>query len=140
MSENIETILIERDIHPTSMRILILKSMLGFSHAFSLMDLEAKLETVDKSTISRTINLFREKLLIHSIDDGSGSIKYAVCHHHCDCEISDLHVHFYCFHCHKTFCLEEVSIPQIKIPSGLIPKNINFVIKGFCDDCASYAT
>ena len=75
MSENVEILLQARDIKSTAMRMLILKHMLGFSRAFKLSDLEAVMETVDKSTIFRTITLFHEKQLIHSIDDGSGAIK-----------------------------------------------------------------
>lgn len=140
MSENIEKLLLERDVKPTAMRILILKSMLGFSRAFSLADLETVMETVDKSTIFRTIILFHEKLLIHSIDDGSGAIKYSVCNSNCSCGISDTHAHFYCLHCNKTFCLEKVAVPDINIPDKLIPVSINLVIKGFCENCTKFAT
>ena len=62
--------------------------------AVSLLDLETLLDTVDKSTISRTIALFLSHHLIHSIDDGSGSLKYAVCDNSCNCVVQDLHSHF----------------------------------------------
>ena len=45
----------------------------------SVTDLEDKLDTVDKSTIFRTLTLFLSHHLIHGVDDGSGSLKYAVC-------------------------------------------------------------
>lgn len=48
----------QRDIKPTAMRLLILRAMMQFNRAFSLLDLETYLDTVDKSTLSRTINLF----------------------------------------------------------------------------------
>ena len=48
----------KREIKPTAMRLLILKAMTRFTRAFSLLDLETELDTVDKSTIFRTINLF----------------------------------------------------------------------------------
>lgn len=69
----------KREIKPTAMRLLILKAMTRFTRAFSLLDLETELDTVDKSTIFRTINLFLDHHLIHVIDDGSGSLKYSVC-------------------------------------------------------------
>lgn len=140
MSENVEILLQARDIKPTAMRMLILKHMLVFSRAFKLSDLEAVMETVDKSTIFRTITLFHEKQLIHSIDDGSGAIKYSVCSSNCNCSISDTHAHFYCLHCYKTFCLDKVAVPDLKIPDNLVPISINLVIKGFCEECKKFAT
>lgn len=65
--------LAKRDIKPTAIRLLILKSMMEAGRAVSQLDLETLLDTVDKSTISRTITLFLSHHLIHSIDDGSGS-------------------------------------------------------------------
>ena len=43
-----------RDIRPTALRLLILRTMAGFDRAFSLADLEEELDTVDKSTLFRT--------------------------------------------------------------------------------------
>jgi Fur family ferric uptake transcriptional regulator len=130
----------KRGIKSTSIRILILKTMLGFDRNFSLTDLEYTLETVDKSTISRTIHLFLEHKLIHGIDDGSGSIKYAVCNDDCDCDPDDLHVHFHCRKCGKTFCLENIAIPGIKAPDGLFFESATLVIKGICNECPKFAT
>ena len=107
MEENVYLDKLERrDIKPTAIRLLILKNMLEVGRAVSLLDLETLLDTVDKSTISRTIALFLSHHLIHSIDDGSGSLKYAVCDNSCNCVVQDLHSHFYCEKCHRTFCLE----------------------------------
>lgn len=130
----------ERGIKPTSVRILILKTMLGFDRAFSMTDLEYTLETVDKSTVSRIIHLFLAHKMIHGIDDGSGSIKYAVCNDNCNCDPDDLHVHFHCRKCKKTFCLENIAIPGIKIPDGLLFESVNLVIKGICSKCPKFAT
>lgn len=87
-------ILNHRQIKPTAIRLLILKAMTEFERAFSLLDLENYLDTVDKSTLSRTINLFLEHHLIHCIDDGSGSLKYSVCGNDCNCSVDELHAHF----------------------------------------------
>ena len=91
-----------RDIRPTALRLLILRTMAGFDRAFSLADLEEELDTVDKSTLFRTLTLFLAHHLVHGIDDGTGSLKYALCSSDCDCEIDDLHTHFYCTHCRRT--------------------------------------
>ena len=138
--ETYEHRLLERDIKPTAVRVLILQAMMNHQTAFSLTSLEEMLDTVDKSTISRTINLFHEKLLIHSIDDGSGSVKYSVCRQGCMCQLNQLHVHFNCTQCRETYCLESISIPEVKLPQGFILENVNFVLKGLCDRCSTIAT
>ena len=138
MEENIYLKKLEqREIKPTAMRLLILKTMTGFERAFSLLDLENKLDTVDKSTLSRTINLFLKQHLIHCIDDGSGSLKYAVCNSECKCDIDDLHVHFFCTHCHKTFCLRNIHVPIVGLPQHFTLQSINYVMKGLCDHCSA---
>jgi Fur family ferric uptake transcriptional regulator len=125
-----------RGIKPTAIRLMAFKAMAEYPQAFSLTDMEGILDTVDKSTLFRTISLFHEKLLIHSIDDGSGSVKYSVCKSGCTCSLDDLHVHFYCMKCKKTFCLEKLSVPKVQLPRGFLPQSINFVIKGLCRRCA----
>lgn len=125
-----------RGIKPTAIRLLVLKNMMQAGCAVSLFDLEVLLETVDKSTISRTIALFLSHHLIHSIDDGSGSLKYAVCADSCNCILKDLHSHFYCEKCHRTFCLENIHIPSIDLPADFVQHSVNYVVKGICPECA----
>lgn len=123
-------------IRPTAMRLLIYRMLSRSSHPISSLDMETELETVDRSTISRTLALFLEHDLIHAIDDGSGSIKYEVCpslHHH---SITDLHVHFHCTICDKTFCLP-TSVPLIDLPNGFVMESLNYVITGKCNKCSS---
>ena len=125
-----------RDIKPTSTRLLILREMFRGDEAVSLPELERYLPTVDKSTISRTLSLFLLHRLIHAIDDGSGSLKYAVCADDCDCSIDDEHTHFYCENCHRTFCLKNIQVPVVELPDGFKLNSINYVLKGLCPECA----
>lgn len=140
METSYVNLLEEREIKPTSIRILILKAMLSFDRAFNLTDLEIELDTVDKSTISRTIHLFHEHQLIHNFDDGSGSVKYSICSRDCHCNIDDMHAHFYCNYCKKAFCLKNVSIPKFKLPPIMQVESVNLVIKGYCGRCNKFAT
>lgn len=126
----------QRGVKPTALRLLILKAMMQFQEAFSLLDLENYLDTVDKSTIFRTITLFLSHHLIHGIDDGSGSLKYSVCSNECNCAIDDLHSHFYCLNCHKTFCLRNTHIPPVTLPPYFTVESINYVMKGLCARCS----
>lgn len=128
--------LAKREIKPTAIRILVLQAMLRAERAVSLLDLENLLDTVDKSTLFRTVTLFLSHHLIHSIDDGTGSLKYAVCGDSCACAVEDLHTHFNCEYCHKTFCLEGIPTPVVELPKGFTLNSINYVLKGICPDCA----
>lgn len=60
-------ILEQRGIKPTAIRMLVLKAMIDAEQAVSLLDLENKLDTVDKSSIFRTITLFVSQHLAHSV-------------------------------------------------------------------------
>ena len=66
MEENVYLDLLKkREIQPTAIRILVLKAMMQANRSVSLLDLEYILDTVDKSTIFRTITLFLSHHLIH---------------------------------------------------------------------------
>jgi Fur family ferric uptake transcriptional regulator len=125
-----------REIKPTAMRLLILRTMMRGNEAVSMADIERYLPTVDKSTISRTLSLFLFHRLIHCIDDGSGSVKYAVCEDDCDCSVEDEHTHFYCEECHRTFCLNHIHVPVVTLPDGFSLNSVNYVLKGLCPECA----
>lgn len=125
-----------RGIKPTAMRLLILREMMRGDETVSLPKLEQYLPTVDKSTISRTLSLFLLHRLVHAIDDGSGSLKYAVCSDDCDCSIEDVHTHFSCEKCHRTFCLKNISVPVVELPAGFRLSSVNYVLKGVCPECS----
>ena len=125
-----------REIKPTAMRLLILRTMMRGNETVSMADIERYLPTVDKSTISRTLSLFLFHRLIHCIDDGSGSVKYAVCDDDCDCAVKDEHTHFYCEGCHRTFCLNHIHVPVVTLPDGFSLNSVNYVLKGLCPECA----
>ena len=67
-----------RNIKPTAMRLLVLRKLVESGSAISLSELDTKFEQADKATLYRTHKTFEDKKLIHSIDDGTGSVKYAL--------------------------------------------------------------
>ncbi|MDR0668235.1 MAG: transcriptional repressor [Prevotellaceae bacterium] len=136
MDISFETHLLKRGIKPTAIRLLLLKAMTEKNDVVSLTDLETELETVDKSTIFRTLTLFHQYRLLHTIDDGSGSLKYALCDDACECLPEQQHVHFCCSVCRRTFCLRDTAIPLISIPQHFVVESINYVLKGVCGTCA----
>ena len=136
------TLLEQHDVKPTALRLLLLRTMMAHDDAFSLQSLEDELDTVDKSTIYRTITLFLTHHLIHAIDDGTGSLKYAVCQAGCHCgeegeHLGDMHAHFYCERCQRTFCLSRIAAPVVALPGNFKVHSINYVLKGLCPQCSS---
>lgn len=135
MCEGVLKKLVSRDIKPTPNRLLVLEAIMSASSPVSLADLEAILETVDRSSIFRTLNLFMSHHLVHVIDDGSGSLKYEVCTGEEECSVDDMHVHFSCERCHKTICLSSTPIPPVELPDGFVMNSANYIVKGICGDC-----
>lgn len=129
-------LLARRDIQPTAIRLLVLQAMQKANRPVSLSDLEDMLDTVDKSSIFRTLTLFLSHHLIHCIDDGTGSFKYAVCSPDCSCAVNDLHTHFHCERCNRTFCFKNIPTPVVPLPEGFTLSSINYVMKGICPECA----
>ena len=136
MKKNIDKQLQSRNIKPTAMRQLVLQVLTEQKTAISLPELENKFERADKATLYRTLKTFEENKLIHSIDDGSGSVKYALCQETCECHPEDLHVHFLCTVCRQTYCLTDIVIPQINLPAKFQLESVNMVVKGVCSNCA----
>lgn len=125
----------KKGVRVTSIRILVLNALMNASGTMSLGDLESVLETVDKSSIFRTLELFVKKHVVHAIDDGSGSVKYEVCEGEDECTLADMHTHFYCEACHRTFCLKDISAPIVDLPEGFLTYSVNYIIKGICPEC-----
>lgn len=124
-----------KNVKPTAMRTLVYKTLVDSSKALSLSDLEQRFDRVERSTIYRSLKTFEENFIVHPVDDGTGSVKYAVCDDNCTCSVHDLHVHFYCTSCGKTYCLKELSIPNIKLPEGYTFNKAQFIITGVCPHC-----
>lgn len=135
INEKLEKRLEKNGIKPTANRLLVLDAISKKNEIFSLLDLEAELETIDKSTLFRTLTLFQQHLLVHTIDDGPGSLKYSVCDVECDCSPDWQHVHFFCTKCKHTYCLNNTPISSVTLPLDFEIKTINMVVKGTCANC-----
>lgn len=138
-AKEIEQELIAHDVRPTPVRLLVLRAMKESPYALSLSELEGRLGTVDKSSISRTLNLFLDRHLVHSIDDGAGVVKYATCAEHCHCHdaegFGDLHLHFTCERCHRTYCLRGLPLPPVTVPHDFHVHTAEYMLKGICAEC-----
>jgi Fur family ferric uptake transcriptional regulator len=133
----LEQQLIDHKIRPTAMRLLTLELLRKQTTTVSLTSIENGLAPADRVTIYRTLKTFKEKGLIHTIDDGTGSPKYALCKHENHTDIHDeVHVHFFCNDCETTTCLEDSHIPFVKVPSGFDISERSLLIKGSCPHCS----
>ena len=136
MNANDLTACLERKgVRPTANRILVLRALRESAHPMSLADLENRLETLDKSSIFRVLTLLLEHDIIHSFEDGRGILNYEPCTSQTACNHSDAHIHFYCESCRKSFCLEEMPLPEFHLKEGFTMHAVSFVIKGECPQC-----
>lgn len=137
MKEAIVDILKHNQLSVTDNRLKILEMFSSNAKALSHADIERLSgKNFDRVTIYRTLQTFVDKGIIHTIPTANNSIMYALCkeacsegHHHDD------HVHFLCETCGTTYCLDNVSIPQVSIPKGFSVHQTNVLVNGVCKHC-----
>ncbi len=135
--KKVEEILKKNHLSVTGSRQKIMQLFLNSNGALAHADIEKKTgENFDRVTVYRTLQSFVEKGIIHLIPTKDNSIKYALCKD--DCEAGhhhDDHVHFICDECSETICLDNVTVPQVKLPKGFTPQHAEMVVNGICGDC-----
>ena len=130
-------ILKKNGLSVTEGRKKILELFFDAEGALAHADIEKNTDAAfDRVTVYRTLQTFVEKGIIHQIPTTDNSVLYALCkdncaagHHH------DEHVHFICNNCHKTICLDDVTVPSVKLPSGFSPLQSAMVVNGICSEC-----
>ena len=130
-------ILRESNLRLTTSRSSILALFLNSAHALSYADIEKEVgSTFDRVTIYRTIKSFLEKGIVHKILDDTGAPTYGLCSEYCSqAQHQHDHVHFKCNLCGQTICLDEIDIPEVALPNGYKPREVNLLIQGVCSDC-----
>ncbi|MDE7381884.1 MAG: transcriptional repressor [Muribaculaceae bacterium] len=125
-------------IRPTPNRLLVVDSLSRSKTPMSLLELETALDTLDRSSISRVLNLLSSRSLVHTLEDGRGISKYELCHgsHSHEGLDSDVHPHFYCEVCNKVTCLDCLEIPSLHLPESYKVHSVNYMIKGICPNCS----
>ena len=125
----------QHGVKPTANRIVVVRALAQAGHPVTLSELEYKILSIDKSGVFRALTLFRKHRLVHAIEDMAGGTRYELCHSHCGDEDDDLHVHFYCEQCHRTFCLDHTPVPVVPLPEGFQMTSANYIVKGVCPSC-----
>ena len=121
----------------TESRKKILELFYANNGALAHADIEKKTAAAfDRVTVYRTLQTFVEKGIIHQIPTTDNSVLYALCRHNCaEGHHHDDHVHFICNNCEKTECLDDLTVPEVKLPAGYKKQNAAMIITGICDDC-----
>lgn len=134
-----EQLIKKAGLNLTEARKLILDIFISSPAALAHHDIECLMpEGFDRVTVYRTLQTFVQKGIIHHVPTTDNTILYALCkeacesgHHH------DNHVHFICTTCQTTNCLEEVTVPMIKLPKGFRLTQAEMVVKGICNTCSN---
>ncbi len=135
MNKEIEEFLEHSGIKPTANRILVTKALMDSDSPLSLTELEAELETLEKSSVFRVLSLLLAHGAIHAVEDGRGIAKYEICHADGDCTPAHFHAHFYCEKCRHTYCLDDIKVNEPELPVGFSAHSVNYMIKGICKNC-----
>ena len=132
----IEELFEHHGIKPTANRQLVARALADSRRPLSLAELEERLVTLDRSSIFRVLTLFRDQHLVHVIEGGSEGVHYELCQSHSHETDDDQHAHFHCEVCHRTFCLQEIPVPEVALPEGYTATSASYLIKGICPACA----
>jgi Fur family ferric uptake transcriptional regulator len=136
MDANLD-ILKKNGLSVTEGRKKILDLFLDNNGALAHADIEKYTDAAfDRVTVYRTLQTFVDKGIIHLIPTTDNSVLYALCRHNCaQGHHHDNHVHFICNDCSKTICLDDVTVPEVKLPKGFKPAQAAMVVTGICSDC-----
>ena len=133
---NFEALLEKHHLKKTAPRLKVLSMLSAKKVATSQPDLESVLDDIDRVTLYRILNAFEEKGIIHKVFDLNGTANYAMCssnceenHHH------DEHLHFNCTNCNNVYCLDDLELPDIKLPNGFKPESFTLYATGLCPKC-----
>lgn len=124
-----------KGIRSTVNRILVCHALADHQVPLSLSDLEDEIPDLDKSSIFRVLTLFREHDVVHAFEDGRGVVNYEFCGSHGHCHHDDDHLHFYCERCQRSYCLRDITMPDLHLPEGFDMHSASFVVKGICPNC-----
>ncbi len=134
---NAGEVLKQNGLSTTESRKAILQLFLNAHGALEHAVIEKKTgEQFDRVTIYRTLQTFQKSGLIHTVPSSDSIVRYALCkeecsegHHH------DNHVHFMCDHCGIAYCLENVTVPEVKVPKGFKVSGTDVLLNGVCKSC-----
>ena len=138
MNSGTNQLLKQHQLRCTNCRLEILSLFFEKKVALSHSDIEERIsDNIDRVSIYRTLKTFLDKGILHKVLDDTGTIKYALCTHCSEDEHNHEHLHFKCIICLRTFCFNEIDIPNINLPKGYKVIESNMLVQGICRECQS---
>lgn len=134
--QHFEHLLKRHQLKRTEPRLRVLSLLSVKNEATSQPDLESVIGDVDRVTLYRILSAFEEKGIIHKVFDLNGTANYALCSSDCaEHDHHDEHLHFNCTLCKNVYCLDDLDLPNIKLPAGFKLEGFNFSATGLCPKC-----
>ena len=129
----LEHLLEHHGVKVTANRLLLARELEKAGRPLSMMELQERVDSIDKSNVFRALMAFKDAHLVHVLE--GDPVRYELCHSEHEDHDDDLHVHFYCTRCHKTYCLEEIPIPLVTAPEGYEVEEASYLLRGVCPEC-----
>ena len=122
----------------TEARRNVLACLIAAARALSHAEIETQLQSteLDRVTLYRVLEWLVEQGLAHRVSGLSGfdrAMRFAFS----PPEQRNAHAHFQCVRCGTTMCLDEVSVPPLKVPGGIELQGFELAAFGYCAKCAA---
>ncbi|MGV8112358.1 MAG: Fur family transcriptional regulator [Lentimicrobium sp.] len=119
----------------TSPRLAIIEALQSAGLPLSETEISKSMGShYDRTTFYRSMLTLEESGIIHKIVIDKLQVKYALNEPGKINNPAD-HAHFYCHHCQRLICLNEIHPGPYKLPKGFSPQESEIIIKGLCDKC-----
>ena len=126
---NPKKLLQANNLSHTNQRIKLLSILAESGYAITEKEIETHMKGFcNKTTIYRNLNALVEKKIVHRIISDE-AVRYKLKYN------DNEHVHFKCSSCNTTYCLEDVTIQEYKLPEGFKILENQFLIIGICKRC-----
>ncbi|MEQ9165848.1 MAG: transcriptional repressor [Fulvivirga sp.] len=127
----------QHGLKKTDIRVEIIELFMTCDYALSVHDVVSKLKTKkDRVTIYRALISFEKRGILHRASEDGQGVKYAMnLVDNKDKLTTKKHVHFVCDECNKTYCLSNLSVPDVEIPNEYLVNQVYYSINGICQKC-----
>lgn len=89
----------------------------------------------DRTTFYRSALTLEEAGILHRIVIDKQLVKYALNEGRHNNAVRSNHAHFFCNHCQKLICLENIHPGPYRLPEGFQSQASEVIIKGLCSKC-----
>lgn len=127
------TLLNAHQMAKTPCRVEMLQTLLASESALTESEIRQQIAfDYDRATIFRNLRAFLKEGLIHAVALEGGEVRYQISE---ATNSGHVHAHFHCKACSGVYCIAEVGLRSIQLPTGFIAADYDLVIKGYCKAC-----